>query len=80
MENNEVITLKAYSKQTERDWYGDWSYYNNPLTHYIKDSKLWKSHLTYASGRGDGIESITVETTLNALELLGWEEDLKYKK
>lgn len=76
----EEIVLKAYSECGERDWYGDYSYYPNPLEHYIKKSNLWCSEVKYASGRGDGIESITVFITEENLKLLGWEEDLKYKK
>lgn len=77
---NKEIKLVAHSKHTERDWYGDWSCYGNPLNHYLKDSKLWRYEVEYASGRGDGIEKITVYTTEEALITLGWENDLKYIK
>lgn len=73
------LHLRAYSEQTEADWYGDYGYYDNPLTCFAYCDK----HCIYipheSGGRGMGTEYADVYTTEEFIHYMGWDNILKYK-
>lgn len=75
--DNEIV-LHAKSKKSDADWYGDFNYFGNPLDRY-HESKMCHVEYEYGSGRGCGAASMTVTTTMKFLEMMGWEDDLKYQ-
>ncbi len=78
MKNEEKVILEAYSKESEADWYGDFNYYDNPLSHY-SNSKMCTVTTYSGSSHGYGIAKIRVETTIDFIKMMGWEKDLIYK-
>ena len=72
------IVLYAKSKEGDADWYGDFNYFDNPLDRY-HESKMCHVEYEWGRGRGCGVASMTVTTTMKFIEMMGWEEDLKYK-
>ena len=76
---DEHVILEADSKEGDADWYGEFSYRDNPLEHYANSTKC-TVHKYAGSGRGYGIAKIRVETTMSFIKEMGWEEDLKYRK
>jgi len=75
--DNKII-LYAKSKEGDADWYGDFNYFENPLEKY-HNSKMCRVEYDYGSSHGYGIADITVTTTKEFLEMMGWEDDLKYQ-
>lgn len=75
--DNKII-LYAKSKEGDADWYGDFNYFDNPLNRY-HESKMCHVEYEYGSGRGCGVAAMTVTTTTKFLEMMGWEDDLKYQ-
>ena len=75
--DNKII-LYAKSKEGDADWYGDFNYFDNPLNRY-HESKMCHVEYEYGSGRGCGVASMMVTTTTKFLEMMGWEDDLKYQ-
>ena len=77
-QQDEQVVLYCKSEKGDRDWYGDFSYMDNPLEHYQK-SKMCDVEYDEASGHGWGIAGITVKTTMSFIKMMGWEKDLKYR-
>ena len=75
--DNEIV-LYAKSKESDADWYGDFNYFGNPLDRY-HESKMCHVEYEYGSGRGCGVSSMTVTTTMKFLEMMGWEDDSQYQ-
>lgn len=75
---DDKIILYAKSKEGDADWYGDFNYHSNPLDRY-HESKMCHVEYEWGRGRGCGVASMTVTTTMKFIEMMGWEEDLKYK-
>lgn len=76
---DEIVILEAESEEGDADWYGEFSYKENPLAHYSNSTKC-TVHKYAGSGRGYGIARIRVETRMSFIKEMGWEEDLKYRK
>jgi hypothetical protein len=74
----EKIVLYARSKEGDADWYGDFNYLENPLEKY-HESKMCHVEYDRGSSHGYGIAGITVTTSKDFLEMMGWEDDLKYQ-
>ena len=72
------VILEAYSEKGDSDWYGDFNYGYNPLGRY-SNSKHCKVTRYNGSIHGFGTARIRVETKLSFLQLMGWEDDLKYE-
>lgn len=77
-QDDEQVVLYCKSEKGPSDWYGDFSYMDNPLEHYQK-SKMCEVEYDEASGHGWGIAGITVRTTMSFIKMMGWEKDLKYR-
>lgn len=76
----EYIYMAYKSKEYDADWYGEFTYCDNPLEKYAYKSKLWDCKIIKGSSKGNGIAGIVVKTTLDNLNMLGWESDYeKYK-
>lgn len=75
------ITLEAVSNKSETDWYGNCKYYENPLKKYI-DCKNFAECIVYESKNENciGIEKIVVNTTKEFIDIMSWNDDLKYIK
>ena len=79
MRKADEVTLLAYSEIGPVDKSGNFSYCENPLSHY-HDSKMCKVAYEWGGARSvGGVKSITVETTLSFIKMMGWEKDLEYK-
>lgn len=79
MENEEKVVLEANSKKGDRDWYGDFNYYENPLSHYSNCKMCAVTKYSDDSGHGYGIAKIRVKTTIDFIKMVGWEKDLIYR-
>lgn len=76
----ECIYMASKSKEYDADWYGEFTYHDNPLKKYVYKSKLWDCKIIKGSSKGNGIAGIVVKTTMYNLNILGWESDYeKYK-
>ena len=75
---DDKVVLYAKSLEGGADWYGDFDYFDNPLERY-HESKMCHVECEYGSGRGCGVAAMTVTTTTKFLEMMGWEDDLKYQ-
>lgn len=77
--NNKYIYLLCQSERGDADWYGDYNYLPNPLSKYTSCKKQCECYYMPGSGHGCGTAGIVVKTTKEFLEMMGWEEDMKYK-
>lgn len=77
-EENRKVKLYYRSETSDPDYYGDFNYLPNPLSHY-SPSKMCKVTYDRGNSHGFGTAGITVETTLNFIKMMGWEDDLKYE-
>lgn len=78
-EKAHTIYLLCYSEQGERDWYGDFNYLSNPLSKYVACTKQCETNTLSGSGHGYGVAGYIVKTSRDFIELMGWEDDLKYE-
>lgn len=79
MENEEKVVLEANSKKGDRDWYGDFNYDENPLSHYSNCKMCAVTRYGDNNGHGYGIAKIKVKTTIDFIKMMGWEKDLIYR-
>lgn len=77
--NQNYIYLSCESETGDRDWYGDYNYLPNPLSKYTSCKKQCECYYMSGSGHGYGTAGIVVKTTEDFLNMMGWEDDLKYK-
>jgi hypothetical protein len=73
------VYLVCRSQEGNADWYGDFNYYDNPLEKYISCKKQCETEILRGSGHGFGVPGVKVKTTKEFIEMMGWEEDLKYQ-
>ena len=73
------VYLVRRSQEGSTDWYGDFNYYDNPFQKYLSCKKQCEAEILEGSGHGFGIPGIKVKTTKEFLEMMGWEDDLKYE-
>lgn len=78
-EQGEKIILAAKSLEGDADWYGDFNYYGNPLSHYSNSKMCTVTVPPGGSGHGYGDWALRVETTMEFIKMMGWEDDLKYR-
>jgi len=78
-EKAHTVYLLCYSEQGDRDWYGDFNYLPNPLSKYVACKKQCETDTLSGSGHGFGTAGYIVKTSKNFIELMGWEDDLKYE-
>lgn len=78
-EKAHTIYLLCYSEHGERDWYGDFNYLSNPLSKYVVCTKQCETNTLSGSGHGYGVAGYIVKTSKDFIELMGWEDDLKYE-
>jgi hypothetical protein len=77
--NKDYIYLSYKSEKGDADWYGDYNYLANPLSKYISCKKQCECYYMDGSSHGYGTAGIVVKTTEDFLNMMGWEDDLKYK-
>ena len=78
-EKAHTVYLLCYSEQGDRDWYGDFNYLPNPLSKYVACKKQCETDTLSGSGHGFGTAGYIVKTSKDFIELMGWEDDLKYE-
>lgn len=77
--NDKYIYLYQESYKGDRDWYGDFNYGPNTLSKYSSCKKQCECYELEGSGHGYGCAGWVVKTTKEFIEMMGWEDDLKYK-
>lgn len=78
-ENDKYIYLACESERGDSDWYGDFNYLSNPLSKYWACKKQCECYGMSGSSHGYGTAGIVVKTTEDFLNMMGWEEDMKYE-
>jgi len=78
-EKAHTVYLLCYSEQGDRDWYGDFNYLPNPLSKYVACKKQCETDTLSGSGHGFGTAGYIVKTSKDFIQLMGWEDDLKYE-
>ena len=78
-EKSHTVYLLNYSERGDSDWYGDFNYLPNPLSKYVACTKQCETYHLRGSGHGYGTAGYIVKTSKDFIELMGWEEDLKYE-
>ena len=78
-EKAHTVYLLCHSEEGDRDWYGDFNYYANPLDKYVSCTKQCETDELNGSGHGYGVAGYIVKTSKDFIEFMGWEDDLKYE-